>query len=96
MAGMLANFGEWEVVLVIITLVGFIKVFMDASSKWTKAITELSVIVDQLAKCVDEFKDNNAKTHERIFDQLDDHTETLSQHDKRISILENNEMKEEH
>ena len=84
-------FGEWDVVLVLITIVAFVKVFVDASSNWTKAITELNVVVKQLTKCVDEFKDSNAKTHERIFEQLGEHGDELSDHDKRISILEEKE-----
>lgn len=91
MPGIIAQFGEWDVVLVIVALVAFVKVFTDASSNWTKAVTELNVVVKQLTKCVDEFKDNNAKTHERIFEQLEEHDDTLSNHDKRISILEEKE-----
>ena len=87
-ANVFAQFGEWEVVLVIIALVSFVKIFMDATKCWTKAITELNVTVNQLTKCVDEFKESNKGTHAKIFKQLDDHGVVLSEHDKRISILE--------
>ena len=88
MNNVLAQFGEWEVVLVIIALVSFVKIFIDATKCWTKAITELNVTVNQLTKCVDEFKESNKGTHAKIFNKLDDHGVVLSEHDKRISVLE--------
>ena len=91
MPSVLAQFGEWDMVLVIIALVSFIKLFTDASEKWTKITTQLEVTVKELSKCVEEFKTNNAKTHECIFNQLEEHCETLSDHDIRITKLETKE-----
>ena len=88
MDNVLAQFGEWEVVLVIIALVSFVKIFIDATKCWTEAATKLDVTVGQLTKCVDEFKKSNKETHYKIFQQLDDHGVVLNEHDKRISILE--------
>ena len=91
MPSVLAQFGAWDVVLVIIALVGLIKVFTEASEKWTKITTQLEVTVKELSKCVEEFKTNNTKTHEHIFNQLEEHCETLSDHDIRITKLETKE-----
>lgn len=90
MDNVLAQFGEWEVVLVIIALVSFVKIFIDATKCWTEVATKLDVTVGQLTKCVDEFKKSNKETHYKIFQQLDDHGVVLNEHDKRISILEEN------
>ena len=90
---MIAQFGEWEVVIVIIALVSFVKIFIDATSKWTEAITELNVTVEQLTKCVEEFKLSNNLSHEKIFKDLDEHDDKLNEHDKRITILEEKEKK---
>ena len=87
-ANVFAKFGEWEVVLVIIALVSFVKIFMNATKCWTEAITKLDVTVEQLTRCVYKFKESNKETHGKIFKQLDDHGVALNEHDKRISILE--------
>ena len=91
MPNVLTQFTQWDVVLVLIALVGFIKVFMEASEKWTKLTTQLDVTLKELAKCVEKFKNSNSKTHERIFNQLEEHCETLSDHDIRITKLETKE-----
>ena len=91
MPGLITQFTQWDVVLVLIALVGLIKVFTKAAEKWTKITTQLEVTVKELSKCVEEFKANNTKTHERIFNQLEEHCETLSDHDIRITKLETKE-----
>lgn len=93
MEGVVPVFDEWSTVLVIIALVSFIKIFMDATSKWTKSITELNVTVEQLTKCVEEFKSSNNLSHEKIFKDLDEHDDKLNEHDKRITVLEEKEKK---
>lgn len=91
MPGLITQFTQWDVVLVLIALVGLIKVFTEASEKWTKMTTQLDVTLKELAKCVEEFKNSNSKTHERIFSRLSEHSDTLSEHDIRITKLETKE-----
>ena len=91
MPGLITQFTQWDVVLILIALVGFIKVFTEASEKWTKMTTQLAVTMKELTKCVEEFKNSNSKTHERIFNSLHEHSDILSEHDIRITKLETKE-----
>ena len=91
MPGLITQFTQWDVVIVLIELVGFIKVFTEASEKWTKMTTQLDVTLKELTKCVEEFKNSNSKTHERIFNSLHEHSDILSEHDIRITKLETKE-----
>ena len=79
---------EWGVVGVVVTLVGLIGVFVKLTYSLSSILQKLSSAVDQLGKTVDKMDNSNAKTHQRIFTQLEEHDDLLVDHDKRITVLE--------
>lgn len=86
---------EWGVVGVIIALIGFVSAVVTPIIKLNTTIIKLTATVDQLAVTVnkvssdlDTLTSRNADSHERLFKQLEEHKDTLNEHDKRITILE--------
>lgn len=72
---------EWEVLGIIIVLIGFVSSIVAPIIKLNTTITKLTQIVDSLATDVAELTKRNSDTHARLFD-------VINEHDKRISILE--------
>ena len=79
---------EWQVVGVIVVLVGLGVSIITPIIKLNTTITKLTTIVERLTGDVTELTVRNSKTHDRIFAQLDKHTDKLNDHEKRITILE--------
>ncbi len=86
---------EWGVVTVVIALVGLISTVAVPLSKNTKAMTQLSGQIELLAYRIKEeennleaFKEKSADRHEKIFNQLDEQSERLTDHENRITNLE--------
>lgn len=86
---------EWGVVTVVIALVGLIGAVAVPLSKNTKAMTQLSGQIELLAYRIKEeennleaFKEKSADRHEKIFNQLDEQSERLTDHENRITNLE--------
>ena len=87
--------GEWDVVTVIIAIVGLIVTVAVPLNKNTSAMTSLREQLSSLAKQLDEEKqalddmrEKSAKKHGEIFGQLDEHEKTLTDHEHRIQNLE--------
>ena len=87
--------GEWDVVTVIIAIVGLIVTVAVPLNKNTSAMTSLREQLSSLAKQLDEEKqalddmrEKSAKKHGEIFGQLDEHEKTLGDHEHRIKDLE--------
>ncbi len=86
---------EWGVVTVLIALVGLISTVAVPLSKNTKAMTQLSGQIELLAYRIKEeennleaFKEKSADRHEKIFNQLDEQSDRLTDHENRITNLE--------
>lgn len=86
---------EWGVVTVLIALVGLISTVAVPLSKNTKAMTQLSGQIELLAYRIREeennleaFKEKSADRHEKIFNQLDEQSDRLTDHENRITNLE--------
>lgn len=86
---------EWGVVTVVIALVGLISTVAVPLSKNTKAMTQLSGQIELLAYRIKEeennleaFKEKSADRHEKIFNQLDEQSDRLTDHENRITNLE--------
>ena len=86
---------EWDVVTVIIAIVGLIVTVAVPLNKNTSAMTSLREQLSSLAKQLDEEKqalddmrEKSAKKHGEIFGQLDEHEKTLGDHEHRIKDLE--------
>ena len=56
--------------------------------KLNTSIVKLSTKMDTISGDLTSLSTENAKTHSRIFTQIDKHEEKLNDHDKRITVLE--------
>lgn len=75
---------EWTVFGVIVAIVGFIFTVVAPIIKLNTTLVEFTTQVKQIAADLSALTERNAKTHERIFEQLGDH-------EKRITTLEAHE-----
>lgn len=71
----------WDVVVVIISIVGLFATVLPFFTKLNRTLGALNATVDQMQKVINNFEKNSRETHGRLYDKLDDH-------EKRISRLE--------
>ena len=86
---------EWNVVTVIIAIVGLIGTVAVPLGKNTKAMTKLHEQLSHLTyrmsedeKDLKEFKEKASDRHKKLFDTLDVHSDKLNDHEARINTLE--------
>ena len=79
---------EWEVVTVIIALVGLITTVTKPIMKLTKTITELNDTCRILEERMEKFENHNHNSHVKIWAHNDKQDEQLAEHENRISLLE--------
>lgn len=79
---------EWQVVGVLIALVGFVAAIVTPIIKLNTSIVKLSMLVDGLGNKLSTMESANAASHDRIWNKLDEHSDELQDHDKRIIKLE--------
>lgn len=86
---------EWEVVGVIVVLVGLIAAVLGMTEKITKPLNSLgqamAVLTAQLSTLngkLTSLDEGNEKTHRRIFDVQEKQNEHLQDHETRITVLE--------
>lgn len=79
---------KWDIVLVLITLTSFIKVFVDISKQWVKSVTELNVTVKKLSEYVEDLRESGRKNHKAIYNKIEKNTKDIENHEVRISVLE--------
>jgi len=72
---------EWTVIAGVAALVGLIGGIVAPILKLNTSITQLTVVVNGLAKNFDKLTDKNECAHEKINEKLEDH-------EKRIFIIE--------
>lgn len=72
---------EWNVFEVVVALVAFVATVVAPIIKLNTSIVKLTAIVDKMANDLGDLTSRNAATHERIFNQINDH-------ETRISVLE--------
>lgn len=92
---------EWNIVTVVVVIVGLIGTVAAPLVKNTRAMTQLSgeiknliYRIEQNEKETDELKVKASSRHKQIFDRLDEQGEKINNHEGRISALEH-EHKEE-
>lgn len=78
----------WEIVVGIITLVGFIITIVTSISKLIRIMTELTMSVENLKEVINQMGANNAQTVKRIWQHNDEQDELLQEHEKRITKIE--------
>lgn len=68
---------SWEIVVGLITLVGFIATVSSWTSKLAKTLTVLNDAINQLRETVKEFKADSKEEHKAIMRRIDDHEERI-------------------
>ena len=91
---------EWNIVTVIVVIVGLIGTVAAPLIKNTRAMTQLSGEIKNLIyrieineKETDELKSKASSRNKQIFERLDEHGEKINNHEGRISALEHKEEK---
>lgn len=91
---------EWNIVTVIVVIVGLIGTVAAPLMKNTKAMTQLGAEIKNLIyrieineKETDELKVKASSRHKQIFERLDEQGEKINNHEVRISALEHKEDK---
>ncbi|MBS5183283.1 MAG: hypothetical protein KHY71_05615 [Anaerotruncus sp.] len=91
---------EWNIVTVIVVIVGLIGTVAAPLMKNTRAMTQLGAEIKNLIyrieineKETDELKVKASSRHKQIFERLDEQGEKINNHEVRISALEHKEDK---
>lgn len=79
---------EWGVVGVIIALVGFVASIVKPMTNLTKSITKLTVMVERLEDDMKAQRSSAKASHQRLWDKCAEQDELLSDHERRITVLE--------
>lgn len=75
----------WEILLGIITLVGFLISIIGPILKLTKVMTELSISVTNLKDAVDQMGIKNSESHKKIWEHIGEQDKKIDDHEKRIT-----------
>lgn len=78
---------EWGVVGVIISLVTFALAIGAPVLKLNKSINVLTINVETLKDLLDEMKHDNRRAHQDLQDQIDEHTEKISDIRETVAVL---------
>lgn len=79
---------EWQVVGVIVVLVGLAASVIKPAVSLNAAITRLNGICTSLEKSVGELTQKNSQAHDRLWHRTDEHEARLQRHDTRLTVLE--------
>lgn len=92
---------EWNIVTVVVVIVGLIGTVAAPLVKNTRAMTQLSgeiknliYRIEQNEKETNEIKVKASSRHKEIFERLDEQGEKINNHEGRISALEHKEDKQ--
>lgn len=92
---------EWNIVTVVVVIVGLIGTVAAPLVKNTRAMTQLSgeiknliYRIEQNEKETDELKVKASSRHKQIFERLDEQGKKINNHEGRISALEHKEDKQ--
>lgn len=90
---------EWTVVTVIIALVGLVGTVTVPLLKNTRTLTRISLELERISEKLAEerqeleaFKDKASDRHGKIFGELQEHAEKLTDHEYRITAIEKKEV----
>lgn len=78
---------EWGVVLVIVTLLGFVSGIIAPLIKLNTAIVKLIDSVEALDKSLEDLIESNTRTHKRIWDRLDEHSDKINEHETKLTLI---------
>ncbi len=78
---------EWQVVGVIVALVGLVSAIVAPIIKLNTSITKLTVLLDGLKSNQDSYEQRNREAHKRIWEHNDEQDEMLHKHETDIQLL---------
>ena len=79
---------KWDIVAVIIALVGLFGAIVAPIVKLTRAITQLTFAVETMEKDVTALTAENRAGYERIWDHEAEQDKQLADHETRIRVME--------
>ena len=79
---------EWTVVTVIVTLAGLLAVLIKPLISLNGTITRLTEVVRRLEESMAELADKNSRSHDKLWERVEEHEDTISRHETRLAILE--------
>lgn len=84
---------EWDIVLVLSVLIGMVVTIVAPIISLTKSITKLNHLVDRIYEDFKEFKEKSSETHGRIWRHNEEQDKKITDHEKRIYLLERKDNK---
>jgi hypothetical protein len=78
---------EWQVVGVIMALVGLVSAIVAPIIKLNTSITKLTVLLDGLKSNQGSYEQRNHEAHKRIWEHNDEQDEMLHKHEADIQLL---------
>lgn len=79
---------EWEVVGVIVALLGLIAAIAGPLIKLNTSITTLTVTLKGLNEDINDLTVKNTKSHQRLWDHNEEQDKKLNDHEMRLTIVE--------
>ena len=79
---------EWEVVGVLVVLIGLITAICKPVIQLTRAITKLTDAVDELERRIDRELSDNHSTHDRLYQRDLEQTKRFNELERRIVCIE--------
>lgn len=79
---------EWQVVGVIVVLVGLAGSIIGPVIKLNSSITRLTVTMERLVRDMDAFKESSHDAHQRLWEKNDEQDKIINDHETRITSLE--------
>lgn len=78
---------EWDVFLVVGSVVSFVAVFAGVAWKFGAMITKLQGLIENLAKTIERIEEDQKSEHMEIMGRLDDHDIRIRQTELTITEL---------
>lgn len=85
---------EWEVVGVLVVLVGLVSSIAAPVIKLNNSITKLTVTLTMVQEQIGEFTAKNTRGHERLWAHNEEQDRTLNDHERRLTCLERDDKEE--
>lgn len=78
---------EWQIVTVIVVLVGLVTAIVTPIIKLNTSITKLTVLLENLKSSQDGYEQRNREAHKRIWEHNGEQDEKLNRHETEIQLL---------
>lgn len=79
---------EWQIVGVIVTLIGLVTAIATPLIKLNTSITRLTAAVEHFDGRLTDAEHKNAQSHDKLWRKEEEQDERIGDHEKRITVLE--------